>query len=221
MEQQTFNKMIDMCQLKLDVRELAGLVLDEINEDNLDYFANETKKIAKSTFEKYVFDVYDLYTSGALAIQDTYKLEIFTNPDKGYQQKMLEWENQYEISISKQVIELPENPENSRPQIHKKGFVIGTTAGTAVYTAIATGLLIMGHPWIALAIELLTLSCAFVQYKLYSYGEKEYAMRVEQYRMDIEKKKQEFIAGIISDLENWLTKGENYSKELLASFDLV
>lgn len=214
METNCFIKSIDLAQMKTRILDKAKLHLKDINEANLDYFANDVKKIAESIMEKYIFDVYDLYTSGAMAITDINTLAAFTDTGNGFQIKMLQWKRLNNIQISKEKIELPEAP--SKPNVtsyHK------TTIG--VGTIIATGLIIFKHPWIALAIELLTLSTSYVQYKHKTDSERIYKMKLEKYEMEITKLKNSFVNGIISDIEKWLLLGQEKTKEILKSFEVA
>ena len=204
---------IELADMESKVLDLSNKLLSEINEENLKYFSSEVKVIAESALEKYVFDVYDLYTSGALRISDVSDLLSFTDTDNGYQQQMLNWIKQNAISITEQEISIPEYPQKSANKSrHKESFVIGSV--------IATGLIISGHPWIALVVELLTLAISYNRYRTFAMSEKQYAMKVERYKMDIDGKKNEFVRGVITDLENWLSDGKTKSQEILKTFNL-
>jgi len=213
MDTNKYNKMIDLAQMKSEVWELANKILQEINEKTLEYFANEVTKVAESCLEKYIFAVYELYTAGALRIDDMDRLEAFTDTTTGYQQQMLNWKKENAISITQKEISIPEFPqEPDAKTYHKATFGVGTI--------IATGIVILKHPWIALAVELLTIAASYTQYRQLENKKEAYAIKLQAYNKEIEKKKRDFVCGIIDDLEKWLLSGQAQSDKVIQSFDL-
>lgn len=206
---------IDFEQMKREVRKKAELLLEEINEDNIECFVKEVKKLAKHIFGQYVYSIYKYYTEGAAEIKDITNLEAFTNTDTGFYAKMSKWKEQSEILIKKEVVEYPKMPSEPNVKSYHK-----TTAG--VGTAIAAGLLIFKQPWwIALLVELLTLSASYAQYRYMSNIENGYKKQFEEYRVQIAKLKNTFVDKKISDIETWLIQGQEKSREVLKTYVLI
>ena len=217
MEKASYTPTMDLERMKTQVHAKAELILAEVNEDNLNYFLGEVKKIAKSTFEDYAFKVYDLYTSGERAIHDINQLEQFVNTDTGYQQRMLQWEDEHDVSITKNGDSMPTTPDAPSQSGENTDHL--TTLGVGF--AIATGFVLLRHPIIAIAVELLTLCLAYSQKKSYSTDMKEQPSDSQSpNKEDISTTKERFLKGVICEIEQWLKEGEKYSNELLASFNL-
>lgn len=214
MNNRGFTKRIDLVQMKDKIENKAKQILAEINDENLKYFANEVKMMADFVFVKYISEVYDLYTSGDMAITDINKLATFTDTDNGFQHNMLLWKNQNGVSFTNEKIELPDAPTVPNTKSHHK-----TTIG--IGTVIAGGFVVMKHPWIALAIELLALSASYVQYKRKNVDEKKYRSELEKYNSEITKLKATFVDSIIIDIEKWLLQGQEKTKEVLTSYGLL
>ena len=128
----------------------------------------------------------------------------------GYQQKMLDWKGQNKPKIkSMEISMMPQEPSE------KHWFY--TTLG--IGTAGAIGLMIGHCYWIGLAVELLTLTVSYYLYLKEKESKKEYEKQREQYETELDKKKEDFVIEVISQLENWLKQGENYSNELLITYN--
>ena len=157
-----------------------------------------------------------MYSSGEQAIHDINQLEQFVNTDTGYQQRMLQWENENNISITKNgdSTPTPDAPSQSGDNTDHL-----TTLGVGF--AIATGLVLFRHPIIAIAVELLTLCLAYSQKKSYSTDKKELPSDPQSpNKDDISTTKEGFLNSVIHEIEHWLNEGEKYSNELLSSFNL-
>lgn len=216
MEKASYKPTMDLERMKAQVHAKAELILAEVNEDNLNYFLGEVKKIAKSTLENYAFKVYDLYTSGERAIHDINQLEQFVNTDTGYQQRMLQWEDENDVSITKNG---DSTPISDAPSQSGENTDHLTTLGVGF--AIATGFVLLRHPIIAIAVELLTLCLAYSQKKSYSTDMKEQPCDSQSpNKEEISTTKEEFLKGVICEIEHWLNEGEKYSDKLLVSFNL-
>ena len=63
--------MMDVVRLETEVRQKALEYLDDISEGNLKAFAESTKNIAQSVLENYFLAVDDIYTNGALKIENS------------------------------------------------------------------------------------------------------------------------------------------------------
>lgn len=213
MDKENFSSFVNIAQLRADVIEKAELFLDEVNEDNLKAFSEEVKKTAEGTLQKYVFKVYDWYTDGNFS-NDQEFLSKFVDLKTGYQQTMLNWIELNCIVVQQQSFEYPEPPTipDTKRQIREVA-VTGT-----VGTAIATGLLILTHPWLALAIELLTVALTYCSYKKHKKSQKQYQMELEAYEIKINSMKQELVNGVTEDLVNWVNKGVEYSQTILDTF---
>ena len=213
MENSNFSSFLDIAKLKADVLDKAELFLTDINEENLKAFSNEVKKIAEGTLQKYVFKVCDWYTDGDFS-EDQEFLSKFVDLKTGYQQTMLNWIEQNCIVVQQQSFEYPEYP--TKPDTKSQ---IQTTAITgAVGTASATGLLIFGHPWLALATELLTVALTYYSFRKYQKSKKQYEMELEAYEIKIESMKNDLVNGITDDLVNWVNQGVEYSNSILATY---
>lgn len=214
MESATYPQDIDLAQMRISIEEKAKIILNEVTEDDVNYFVKEAKNEAKHLMAKYIFTIYNFYTEGEFAIKNMDSLEAFTNPDTGFQAQMLNWIDQSDIAITQADMNYAEAPtKRNTSSFHK------TTLG--VGTAIAAGLLIFKHPWIALTVELLALSASYVQYKNKDNNEKRYNEQLEKYTKDITALKNSFVNSMISDMEKWLKDGQQKTKEVLNTFKLI
>lgn len=208
--------MVDLVRLDEEVRAKAAEYLDDITEENLKAFAESTKFIAQSVFEKFYFDVDDLYTEGVLKLQNEDQLNAFSDFHDGYRAKMRLWSNQNLISIREMKIgaslEIPHREENTTAPVAVAG----------VGTLIAVGLAIARvEVWIIVAAELLALATAAYLYKQKkAQSEANYAFKVKRYEMQIEQEKARLVNGLIEDLKNWLNNAEAYSDSLLVLFGI-
>lgn len=213
MNKENFSSFIDIAQLRVDVLEKAELFLNEVNEDNLRSFSEEVKKTAEGTLQKYIFKVYDWYTDGNFS-NDQEFLSKFVDLKTGYQQTMLNWIEQNCIVVQQQSFEYPEHPTIPETKSQIKEVAVTGTVGTAI----ATGLLIFTNPWLALAIELLTIALAYSSYKKYKKSQKQYQMELEAYEVKINAMKNDLVNGVTEDLVNWVNKGVEYSESILETF---
>lgn len=206
---------IDLEQMKSEVKRKAEQILGEINEDNIRYFVNETKKLAKHILSQYIYAIYKHYTEGEYEIKDINNLKAFTNTDKGYYAQMSKWKDQSIILIKKEIVEYPKMPlEPNLKTYYKTTIVVGTI--------FAAGLLIFKQPWwIVLVVELLTLSMSYAQYRHISDTEKKYNKQLEEYQIKIAELKITYVDDIISDIETWLVQGQEKSIELLKTYVLI
>lgn len=215
MDNKEYRLVPDVANMKNEIVKLAGSVLTDISEDSLNYFSEEAKRAAESTLEKYVFSVYDLYTKGALKINDNEKLTSFLDFSNGYQSLMLSWKKDHPIEVvAQRTIERnePQTEPSNIKSYHKQTAVVGTI--------IATALAIFSKLWIGLAVEILTLASSTLQYKNYKTNKESYEAKIRQYEIELKSKKQLFINGIIDDLCKWINMGMEKSNEVLKTFNL-
>ena len=132
----------------------------------------------------------------------------------GYQQTMLNWREQNCMVVPQQSFEYPEHPTIPETKSQIKEVAVTGTVGTAI----ATGLLIFTNPWLALAIELLTIALAYSSYKKYKKSQKQYQMELEAYEVKINAMKNDLVNGVTEDLVNWVNKGVEYSESILETF---
>jgi hypothetical protein len=213
MDKENFSSFVNIAQLRADVIEKAELFLNEVNEDNLKSFSEEVKKTAEGALQKYIFKVYDWYTDGNFS-NDQEFLSKFVDLKTGYQQTMLDWIEQNCIVVQQQSFEYPEHPTIPETKSQIKEVAVTGTVGTAI----ATGLLIFTNPWLALAIELLTVALAYSSYKKYKKSQKQYQMELEAYEIKINSMKHDLVNGVTEDLVNWVNKGVEYSQTILDTF---
>lgn len=206
--------LIDKVYLKTEVQEKARLMLGEITDENLKYFTEEIKKLAEGIFEKYVFDIYDTYTTGAFSIENEDILQAFSDFDSGYQAQMLRWISDNALKIEHVEINLPKQPSETAPKTSNPLYPL------AIGTVIATGLFIFSNIWVALATEILTLALVYRQYLKNNNSQKQYALEKERYVHELRIKKDKLIQGLIVDLEKWLDQGKVESDRILVSYNL-
>lgn len=206
--------LIDMVYLKTQVQEKAKLMLGEITDENLKYFTEEVKKLAEGILEKYVFDIYDTFTTGAFTIENEETLQAFSDFNLGYQAQMLKWINDNALKIEHVEIKLPKQPAETAPKTTNPIYPL------TIGTVIATGLYIFTNIWVALAAEILTLALAYRQYLKNDKVQKQYALEKERYAHELKIKKDKLIQGLIVDLEKWLDQGKAESDRILASYNL-
>ena len=80
--------MMDFVRLETEVRQKAQEYLDDISEANLKAFAESTKYVAQSILENYFLSVDDIYTNGALKIEDIEVFNKFIDFHDGYRAQM-------------------------------------------------------------------------------------------------------------------------------------
>lgn len=208
---------MDIFRLETEVRQKALEYLDDISETNLKSFAESTKYIAQSILENYYLSVDDIYTNGALKIEDRNIFNKFIDFHDGYRAQMKKWASENEITISEmEVLPTPKYLEIEDENIIKKPIAI-----TGVGTLVAVGLIIFTKMWIAVAAELLVLGVAVSTYKESKESrEKKHAFRVKKYEMQIEQEKARLVNGLIKDLKTWLGNAESFSNIVLTSFGI-
>ena len=92
--------MMDVVRLETEVRQKALEYLDDISEGNLKAFAESTKNIAQSVLENYFLAVDDIYTNGALKIENSEIYNKFIDFHDGYRAQMKKWASENEIIIA-------------------------------------------------------------------------------------------------------------------------
>lgn len=209
--------MMDYVRLEKEVRQKAKEYLGEITEENLKLFAESTKFITQSVFEKYYLEVDHLYSDGALKIKDEELLDQFMDFHDGYRASMKKWMADNEITIREMKVDtsisLPDLPSED---IKQTSLVI---AGTG--TLVAVGLFIFTDLWIAVAAELLFLGIATVIYKKKKDKQTEdYEFKIREYEILIQKEKSHLVNGLIKDLKTWLYNAEEYSDKVLTKIGI-
>lgn len=208
----------DMDENKRLINEKACLILEELTQANLDYFVKEAVNIAKDILKKYVFSIRKFFSNGEFAIKDLAERERFTNFRTGYQQKMLDWIDQYGPNFELDA-EIPAPPQKP---VEKKWHYVTLGVGTAGALGFEIGRRCMeGHRyWIGIAIELSALVVSYVIYKKEQYNKENYSVNFNKYKSELNAKREAFINETINQLENWIKTGESYSNELLTTFNL-
>ena len=209
--------MMDFVRLETEVRQKAQEYLDDISEANLKAFAESTKYIAQSILENYFLSVDDIYTNGALKIEDNEVFNKFIDFHDGYRAQMKRWASDNEITIGQMMV----TPTLKYPEMEDENITKKPIAIAGVGTLVAVGLFIFTEMWIAVAAELLALGVAAYTYKKNKENcEKQYAFRVKKYEMQIEQEKARLVNGLIKDLKTWLSNAEQFSNDVLVSFGL-
>ena len=209
--------MMDLVRLETEVRQKAQEYLDDISEANLKAFAESTKYIAQSILENYFLSVDDIYTNGALKIEDNEVFNKFIDFHDGYRAQMKRWAADNEITIGEMMV----TPTLKYPEMEDENITKKPIAIAGVGTLVAVGLFIFTEMWIAVAAELLALGVAAYTYKKNKENcEKQYAFRVKKYEMQIEQEKARLVNGLIKDLKTWLSNAEQFSNDVLVSFGI-
>ena len=209
--------MMDFVRLDTEVRQEAQEYLDDISEANLKAFAESTKYIAQSILENYFLSVDDIYTNGALKIEDNEVFNKFIDFHDGYRAQMKRWAADNEITIGEMMV----TPTLKYPEMEDENITKKPIAIAGVGTLVAVGLFIFTEMWIAVAAELLALGVAAYTYKKSKENrEKQYAFRVKKYEMQIEQEKARLVNGLIKDLKTWLSNAEQFSNDVLVSFGI-
>lgn len=207
------NFSVDIGKLQVAIQEKADVLLNEITEDNLKYFSSEIKKVAESILDEYIFKIYDIYTEGALKIEDTDHLLAFTDYTNGFQGLMDNWKNLHPIIIKQETVTLPLEPQMRTQKIAANHVAVGGTI-------IATGLLIFSNVWVALAVELLTVAITYYKIQERKNYENDFEFQKQKYQIEIQKKKSELIQGLTNDLELWLSNAANEANSILKQLGL-
>ncbi len=209
--------MMDVVRLETEVRQKALEYLDDISEGNLKAFAESTKNIAQSVLENYFLAVDDIYTNGALKIENSEIYNKFIDFHDGYRAQMKKWASENEITIGEMVI----TPTLQYPEIENENITKKPIAIAGVGTLVAAGLIIFSKMWIAVAAELLTLGVSAYSYKKSKESrETRYAFRVKKYEMQIEQEKARLVNGLIKDLKTWLGNAESFSNDVILKFGI-
>jgi hypothetical protein len=209
--------MMDVVRLETEVRQKAQEYLDDISEGNLKAFAESTKNIAQSVLENYFLAVDDIYTNGALKIENSEIYNKFIDFHDGYRAQMKKWATENEITIGEMVI----TPTLQYPEIENENITKKPIAIAGVGTLVAAGLIIFSKMWIAVAAELLTLGVSAYSYKKSKESrETRYAFRVKKYEMQIEQEKARLVNGLIKDLKTWLGNAESFSNDVILKFGI-
>ena len=209
--------MMDFVRLETEGRQKAQEYLDDISEANLRAFAESTKYIAQSILENYFLSVDDIYTNGALKIEDNEVFNKFIDFHDGYRAQMKRWSADNEITIGEMMV----TPTLKYPEMEDENITKKPIAIAGVGTLVSVGLFIFTEMWIAVAAELLALGVAAYTYKKSKENrEKQYAFRVKKYEMQIEQEKARLVNGLIKDLKTWLSNAEQISNDVLVSFGI-
>lgn len=209
--------MMDIVRLETEVRQKAQEYLDDISEGNLKAFAESTKYIAQSVLENFFLAVDDIYTNGALKIEDREVFNKFSDFHDGYRAQMKKWASDNEITIGEMMV----TPTLKYPEMEDENITKKPIAIAGVGTLVAVGLFIFTEMWIAVAAELLALGVAAYTYKKSKENhEKQYAFRVKKYETQIEQEKARLVNGLIIDLKTWLSNAEKKSNDVLVSFGI-
>lgn len=209
--------MMDFVRLETEVRQKAQEYLDDISEANLKAFAESTKYVAQSILENYFLSVDDIYSNGALKIEDIEVFNKFIDFHDGYRAQMKRWSSENEITIGKMMV----TPTLKYPEMEDENITKKTITIAGVGTLVAAGLVIFSKMWIAVAAELLTLGVSAYTYKKSKESrEKRYAFRVKKYEMQIEQEKARLVNGLIKDLNTWLSNAEQFSNDVLVSLGI-
>jgi hypothetical protein len=167
--------------------------------------------------ENYFLAVDDIYTNGALKIEDSDIYNKFLDFHDGYRAQMKKWASENEITIGKMVI----TPTLQYPEIEDENITKKPIAIAGVGTLVAVGLFIFTEMWIAVAAELLALGVAAYVYKSRKESrEKKYAFRVKKYELQIEQEKARLVNGLIKDLKTWLANAESFSNDIILKFGI-
>lgn len=204
---------IDFGAFQKAIEDKALAIMNEVNEDNLKYFSEETKKIAEATMENYIFHVYDLYSEGARKITNLSLLEQFTNYSSGYQGQMLKWNEEHPIVLTEQAVSIPVEPTEPE-KLMKPATVL--TIGTAV----AVGLYIFTNVWVVLAAELLAVALSYRQVVAKKQADIKFQAKKADYERSIKKLKRDLVLGLTNELEEWLKQGKEASDAILKSYNL-
>ena len=203
--------MMEVVRLETEVRQKALEYLDDISEGNLKAFAESTKNIAQSVLENYFLAVDDIYTNGALKIENSEIYNKFIDFHDGYRAQMKKWATENEITIGEMVI----TPTLQYPEIENENLAKKPIAIAGVGTLVAAGLIIFSKMW------LLTLGVSAYSYKKSKESrETRYAFRVKKYEMQIEQEKARLVNGLIKDLKTWLGNAESFSNDVILKFGI-
>lgn len=211
----------DIDEMKLLVQKKANQILNDFTEDNLNYFVKEASIIAESILEKYIFAIYDLFVSGELAIKDIVRLEAFTNPTSGYQQRMLQWkeQNKPQVHFSKAFPSPLQKPSNKSWHYATLGIGTAGAIGLALY-CYRKGLAIGRCCLYGFVVELLTLAIYYYLFKNDKNKKQKPKKQCERQESDLCQERDLFVNELIVSLEGWIKQGETYSKELLTTYNL-
>lgn len=211
------NVMMDLVRLETEVRKKAKIYLDRVTEDSLKDFAESTKNIAHSVLENYFLTVDDVYTHGALKIEDGATFDRFIDFHDGYRARMKRWASENEITIGKMVV----NPALKYPELKDENVRKEPMVIAGVGTIVAVGLFIFTETWIAVAAELLALAYAVYTYKKRRKAcREEFDFKVKEYEIEMERERASLINGLIKDLKKWLGNAESFSKSILSDFGI-
>ncbi len=214
--------MIDKTKLSVKISEDADSFLADIQlmsedelKENLRYFAEKCKSIAERILEVYIKDIKNRYSEGEFAIEDSTALGKFVDISSGYQHQMLEWIRNNSLKVEEIKFDLPKKPVTNPSSSAIKPETIAISG-----TVIAIGLFIFTNIWIALAAEIISCLAALIQKKSISKSEKQIIFEQKRYEQELIAKKNQLVAGIISDLEKWLDNGEEASNDILMEYNI-
>lgn len=214
--------MIDKTELSVKIYEAADTFLADIQlmsedelKENLRFFAEKCKTIAERILEVYIKDVKNRYSEGEFAIEDPTTLGKFVDFSSGYQHQMLEWIHNNSLKVEEIKFDLAKNSttDSSVNAIQPETIAVSGTV-------IAIGLFIFTNIWIALAAEIITCLATLIQKKIIAKSEQQVLFEQELYEQELIAKKNQLVAGMISDLDKWLDKGEEVSNNILKEYNI-
>ena len=214
--------MIDKTELSAKISEAADTFLADIQlmsedevKDNLRFFAEKCKSIAERILEVYVTNTKNHYSEGEFAIENPVILGKFVDFSTGYQHQMLEWIRNNSLKIEEIKFEFPQKSIANSSSKAVKPETIAISG-----TVIAIGLFIFTNIWIALAAEIISCLAALIQKKRISKSEKQIVFEQKRYEQELIAKKNQLVAGIISDLDKWLDNGKEASNDILKEYNI-
>lgn len=214
--------MIDKTELSVKISEAADTFLADIQlmsedelKENLRFFAEKCKSIAERILEVYIKNIKNRYSEGEFAIKDSTVLGKFVDFSTGYQHQMLEWIRNNSLQVEELKFDLPKKPGTNSSSSAIKPETIAISG-----TVIAIGLFIFTNIWIALAAEIISCLAALIQKKRMSKSEKQIVFEQKRYEQELVAKKNQLVAGIISDLDKWLDNGEEASNNILKEYNI-
>lgn len=208
---------VDTNRLEKEVRANTALYLNDISKENITAFVESTKIIALSVFEKFYFDVDELYAEGALKLHDETKLNAFSDFHDGYRAKMRAWADQNKMFDGERgldkSLEMPRKEDN----VSRKSIAVG-----GIGTFLVVGLAIAGvKVWSIVLAELLVLASASYLYKTKkAQSESDFKKRLKEYEEKVNAEKTLLVNSVISDLKKWLEDAQAYSDHLLTSYGI-
>lgn len=210
---------INFNELKDKVREKAREYLQDtiITEEDMEAFSEGVKFITINLLEKYYRDVDKFFNEGEFKINNIEVLDEFNDRHSGYRAQMKEWIEQNDIKVKKIEISLDSAEDLGIDRNVDKKTILLASIGTIT----VVGLVIFTSSWIALGFGIIALGILIKNIINRRARNKEMLIKIQNYKINIAKKKAELVNGLLDDLEKWLKKAEEKSNEILLSFNLI